>query len=95
MDFVNHGSTDTAVNFPQLRWARVKECHRIINIHKNVPGVLKDLNSILSEFNISTQLLGTQKDVGYMICDVDHEAGKEILERITALPSNIRTRILY
>jgi D-3-phosphoglycerate dehydrogenase len=116
LEFVNTGSTYMAVNFPSLRLTSLEPgFHRIINIHRNVSGVMKDLNNILSEFNISAQMLGTQKDIGYMICDVDREAGKgflivfvflcwclirvfvgrEIHERILALPTNIRTRILY
>ncbi len=95
LDFVNTGASDSAVNFPKLRWPRQPEYHRIVNVHHNRPGVLKELNNILSEFNITTQLLGTHRDVGYLICDVDREAGKEIKSRIVALESNIKTRILY
>jgi D-3-phosphoglycerate dehydrogenase len=95
LDFVNHGSSDGAVNFPKLRWPRQAEYHRIVNVHSNRPGVLKELNNILSEFNITTQLLGTHRDIGYLICDVDRQAGKEIKARIVALEANIKTRILY
>ncbi len=49
----------------------------------------------MAEFNITAQLLGTHKDIGYLICDVDREAGKEIKARIVALEANVRTRILY
>jgi hypothetical protein len=40
--FINTGSTATSVNFPNLDLpAGPKGIHRILNIHKNVPGVLK------------------------------------------------------
>ncbi len=57
--------------------------------------MFSELNNILSEFNITTQLLGTHRDIGYLICDVDRQAGKEIKRRIVALEANIKTRILY
>lgn len=95
IEYINSGNSDSSVNFPGVRANVVPGCHRILNIHKNMPGVMKDINDILSGFNISAQHLGTQKDIGYFICDVDREAGKEIKKRITGLPSNIKTRILY
>lgn len=96
LDFINSGSTSSAVNFPQLQLASCETgFHRILNIHKNVPGVLKDINLILSDFNINAQVLGTQKDTGFLIVDVDRVAGKEVYDRISALPVNVRTRILY
>lgn len=95
IDYINSGCTESSVNFPHIRANVTSGCHRIINIHRNIPGVMKDINDILSDFNISAQHLGTQKDIGYLICDVDREAGKEIRKRISELPSNIKTRILY
>jgi len=97
LGFVNNGATDSAVNFPKLIAPTNDDpdSHRIVNIHKNRPGVMKELNAILSEFNIKTQLLSTYKGVGYLICDVDREAGKEVKKMIQALDSNIKTRILF
>ena len=96
MDYVNTGSTDTAVNFPQLRCPTTDDStHRICNIHKNLPGVMKEINTMLGDFNITAQSLGTKNDVGYLICDVDHKAGKDIKKKMQSLNANIRTRILY
>lgn len=95
IEYINSGNTESSVNFPNIRANVVTGCHRIINIHKNIPGVMKDINDILSGFNISAQHLGTQNEIGYLICDVDREAGKEIKKRILELQSNIKTRILY
>ena len=95
LDFVNQGATDSSVNFPQLRCPRSAGSHRIVNIHRNLPGVMKQFNTILGEFNISAQFLGTRNEVGYLICDVDHEAGKEVKRLIQQVDGNIRTRILF
>jgi D-3-phosphoglycerate dehydrogenase len=94
---INTGSTATAVNFPHcdIPDDGKSTTHRVLNIHKNIPGVLKNINSILGEFNVNAQQLSTTEYVGYLIVDVDQEASKDVLNAITALPSSIRTRVLY
>jgi D-3-phosphoglycerate dehydrogenase len=62
----------------------------------NTPGVLKDINDILSEHNIRTQLLGTTNEIGYLIADVDAEGRErnDILGRVSSLEHSIKTRVL-
>jgi len=93
--YVNTGRTGGAVNFPIIEMQPDPASHRILNIHKNVPGVLKEINSILCDFNVNAQQLGTTPHIGYLVVDVDREASKQIKERIAALQVSIRTRILY
>ena len=50
---------------------------------------------ILSDFNVTRQVLGTEGTVGYLIVEVDRAASKQIKESISKLDSNIRTRILF
>jgi D-3-phosphoglycerate dehydrogenase len=95
--FVNVGSTTGAVNFPQVDLAPVEGAHRILNVHKNVPGVLRDINRIVSDMNanIQAQILATDPDIGYLIMDLDHDLSNDVRKAIAALPTNIKTRILY
>lgn len=39
--------------------------------HRNVPGVLRDLNKSLEVYNVSQQYLSTTKEIGYAVIDVD------------------------
>ena len=66
-----------------------------MNVHKNVPGVLGAVNKITSELgvNINAQQLGTYKDIGYLVMDVDSKVA-EVKEKIEALENNIKTRML-
>jgi D-3-phosphoglycerate dehydrogenase / 2-oxoglutarate reductase len=59
--FVNSGTTIGAVNFPQVNLPEVHSSHRILNVHKNVPGVLSDVNRIIADLgaNIDAQYLST------------------------------------
>eukprot|EP01112_Ceratiomyxa_fruticulosa_P020212 TRINITY_DN6828_c0_g1_i2.p1 TRINITY_DN6828_c0_g1~~TRINITY_DN6828_c0_g1_i2.p1 ORF type:complete len:410 (-),score=72.96 TRINITY_DN6828_c0_g1_i2:143-1372(-) len=96
VDLINTGKTRGAVNFPEVELPfGGPQTHRVLNIHHNRPGVMRDVNFILSEFNVSGEILGTKKYVGYLIADVESAASTTIKERIAALPSSIRTRILY
>ena len=95
--FVNAGATTGAVNFPHVELQPVKGTHRILNAHRNVPGVLRDINRIVSErgANIHSQLLATDPEVGYLIMDLDQDVSEEVKRSIARLPSSIKTRILY
>jgi D-3-phosphoglycerate dehydrogenase len=95
--FIDAGTTVGAVNFPAVNLPSFPGSHRILNIHKNVPGVLAAVNSIISELgaNINAQYLNTFQDVGYLIMDISQDLSEEVKQRITALPMNIKTRILY
>jgi len=95
MRLINTGSTLGSVNFPAIDLPVRRTTHRILSIHKNQPGVLRDINSILAEVNVSGQILGTTEHVGYLIVDVDQETSADTKRAISALPSSLRTRILY
>jgi D-3-phosphoglycerate dehydrogenase len=97
MKFVNTGATTAAVNFPQVELPLPKNTHRILNVHRNVPGVLRDINRIVSEknANISAQMLATDANIGYLVMDLDHAVSTEVKNAIAALDTNIRTRILF
>jgi D-3-phosphoglycerate dehydrogenase len=95
--FVTAGATTGSVNFPELEMPPAPNTHRVLNVHKNVPGVLRDVNRIVSErnANIHSQLLKTYNDIGYLIMDLDEDVSTEVCRDISGLPTNIRTRILY
>jgi D-3-phosphoglycerate dehydrogenase len=96
-EFIDRGTTEGAVNFPQVSLPPIPGAHRILNIHRNVPGVLAAVNQIVSDVgaNIEAQRLATTADVGYLVMDLNHELSDEVHARISALPMNVRTRILY
>jgi D-3-phosphoglycerate dehydrogenase len=95
--FVNAGVTTGAVNFPQVDAAPTPGKHRILNVHRNVPGVLRDINHIVTDkgANIAAQVLATDPEIGYLVMDLDHDVSREVKNAIAALETNIKTRILY
>ncbi len=95
--YVNNGSTTFAVNFPNVELPMLKDNYRILNVHKNQPGFLRDINKIVSDLggNINAQYLGTTKDIGYLIMDIDKNIGDKVKDEIKKHPHSIKTRILY
>jgi D-3-phosphoglycerate dehydrogenase len=95
--FVNTGASTGAVNFPQVDVPPTPGTHRILNVHRNVPGVLGSVNRIVSDLgaNIRSQALATNASVGYLIMDLEQDVSDEVRRAIAALETNIRTRILY
>jgi D-3-phosphoglycerate dehydrogenase len=95
--FVNSGSTIGAVNFPMLDVPHTKKSHRILNVHQNVSGVLKEINRIVSELggNILAQGLTTDPEIGYLILDTDQALSQNVKKEIEALKTSIKTRMLY
>jgi D-3-phosphoglycerate dehydrogenase len=91
------GSTLRAVNFPELDLPFSPTAHRILNVHKNVPGVLREVNRIVSDLgaNIQAQGLATDSDIGFLLLDTDKALSAEVKQKIEALPSSIQTRVLY
>ncbi|MDB4994353.1 MAG: D-3-phosphoglycerate dehydrogenase [Myxococcaceae bacterium] len=96
--FVNAGATIGAVNFPQVELPQTKGTHRILNVHRNVPGVLRDINKIVSDrnANIHSQVLSTDPAIGYLLMDLDdNNVSDDVCQAIAALSTNIKTRINY
>jgi len=95
--FVTQGNTGTAVNFPQIEQKMRPGAHRILNTHRNVPGVMAEILKIISDHNanIHAQQLGTDDSIGYLITDMDAGVSADVKTAIAALPTSIRTRILY
>lgn len=95
--YLKIGSTSGAVNFPQVDLPVQKGAHRILNVHQNKPGVLGEINSIVSKAgaNILAQYLSTDPDIGYLVMDVEKANALPLSEEIKKLPRSIRTRVVY
>jgi D-3-phosphoglycerate dehydrogenase len=92
--FAHTGATVTSVNFPQVDLARTPDTWRVINVHQNVPGVMRDVNKIVSdrEANIHAQVLSTNASIGYLIMDLDSDVAAQVVEDMRRLPTTISAR---
>lgn len=97
LDFVFNGGTTLSVNFPNLQLPEIKDAHRLIHLHHNVPGILAKINNILAanSINIVGQYLKTNELIGYVITDISREYGPEVISEIGNIPGTIHVRIVY
>ena len=96
-DFINNGDTDQSRNFPNLILPKLTRAHRLLHIHKNVPGILAQINNIYAENNINifSQFLMTRGEIGYAVTDIDAEYDKDMLKQLKRIDHTIKFRILY
>ena len=91
------GTSVTSVNFPEVALPAHPENHRLLHIHKNVPGVMSEINNVMSEndINICGQYLQTNENIGYVVIDVDKEYSDLALEKLKAVKGTVRARVLF
>jgi len=97
LGYINSGTTEDAVNFPTIRLPQQKDRHRFLHIHRNVPGVMAEINKVLASYqlNLVGQYLSTDPEVGYVISDVNNAYNPEVVSALKAIPNTIKFRVLY
>jgi len=95
--FLDNGSTLGSKTVPEISLSIQHNTRRVLHIHHNVPGVLSEMNSILSKHNVNIlgQYLKTNETIGYVVLDVDANADLEMMEDLKKVKNTIKTRILY
>jgi len=96
-NFLEKGITTGSHSVPPLNLPPHENSHRILHIHKNVPGVLSEINTQLSshKINILSQYLKTNDDIGYVVLDVNKSLSKEALNLLKDVKDTIKVRLLY
>jgi len=97
MDYINTGNTFGSVNFPNVQLPQLRNAHRLLHIHQNVPGILAKINQVLAKHdtNITGQYLKTDEEVGYVITDIDKAYDDHVLEDLKEIEHTIKFRVLY
>jgi D-3-phosphoglycerate dehydrogenase len=98
VDYLQSGSTFTSVNFPRINLPKAdgSQTHRLLHVHRNVPGVLSQINGIFAKNNVNvlSQLLRTNELIGYAIADVDKEYKDSLFEDLVRVDHTIKVRIV-
>jgi len=94
--FLRIGSSAGAVNFPNVDLPARPSVSRLLNVHKNEPGVLGEVNGLISQAgaNIQAQYLATDDKVGYLIVDIEVKDGHGLAQEIQKLTRSIKTRVV-
>ena len=99
--YLNLGTSFGSVNFPEvdLRAIDIDQPNqiRLCHVHHNQPGVLRQVNEILSPYNVEKQYSDSKGDIAYLmadISDVSQQDVERLQEKISATSANILTRVL-
>jgi D-3-phosphoglycerate dehydrogenase len=97
INYLELGTSNGSHTVPELNLPPQAETHRILHIHRNIPGVLSEINSRLSTrgINILGQYLKTNDEIGYVILDVDTKLSQEAFEILKKVKGTIKTRMVY
>ncbi len=97
--YSDNGSTLSAVNFPEVTLPEHIGSHRLLHLHRNVPGVLSKINEVFSReaINIDGQYLRTNANIGYVVIDVSatEEQAAHLRSELSKIDGTMRTRVLY
>ncbi len=95
--YSDNGTTTSSVNMPEVALPEHAGSHRLLHIHRNVPGIMSAINNVFSEnrLNVSAQYLQTNETVGYVVIDVDAEYSDLALQKLAAIEGTIRCRVLF
>jgi D-3-phosphoglycerate dehydrogenase len=96
-NYLEKGITFGSHTVPALALPPQEGSHRILHIHKNVPGVLSAINTQLSKHNINIvgQYLKTNEEIGYVVLDVDKKLSAQALGLLKEVKETIKVRMLY
>lgn len=96
-NYLEKGITNGSHTVPALSLPPIEGAHRILHIHKNVPGVLSAINTRLSDnhINILGQYLKTNDDIGYVVLDIDKKLSDKAVEVLKEVKGTIKERMLY
>ena len=97
LNYLDKGVTLGSHTVPALALPAQAGAHRILHIHKNVPGVLSDINGTLSQnkINVVGQYLKTNDSIGYVVVDVDKKLSDRAARLLKEVPNTIKVRLLY
>lgn len=99
--YLIYGSTISAVNFPEVDLRPITNAEgdqlRICHVHKNQPGVLRQVNDALSPYNVTKQYSDSRGDIAYLMADITDVSPADfsgLKDRISGTDANIITRFL-
>lgn len=97
INYLELGASNGSHTVPAVSLPPQAGTHRILHIHQNIPGVLSEINSKMSERNINIlgQYLKTNEEIGYVILDIDTKLSQEAIKILREVRGTIKTRMVY
>jgi D-3-phosphoglycerate dehydrogenase / 2-oxoglutarate reductase len=96
LGYLQRGATGLSVNLPDLQPPHPGPSTRLLLLHRNQPGALAHLGSVLADGGLSVeqQILATSGSVGCVVTDVCGTLTPAVLDRLRGMPATIRLDVL-
>ena len=95
--YSDNGTSTSSVNFPEVALPAHPGQHRLLHIHRNMPGVLSEVNKVFSDnrINIAAQYLQTRGRLGYVVIDIEVGHSEAALAALADVAGTVRSRVLF
>jgi len=97
--FIFYGDSTYSLNFPEICFddELSENSIRLVNFHKNVPGVLNAVNQILCSYNVECQNSRSRGNMSYLLADLslnNYDTINEIFKEVLAIKEVVKLRII-
>ena len=95
-NYIENGNIVNSVNYPACDMGVCTKAGRIAICHKNIPNIISQFTTAVAEagINISDMVNKSRGDYAYSMLDLDHEATKDLADKISAIDGVIKARII-
>ena len=91
VNYSDNGTTTSSVNFPEVALPAQRGTHRILHVHRNVPGVMAEINRVSdNQINVAAQSLQTNEAIGYVVIDIDAASSELALQKLQQVPHTLQ-----
>ncbi len=96
MSYLEKGTIKNSVNYPNLDAGNILSASRITILHKNIPNMLSQFTSIVSEKNINIENLlnKSRGDYAYTVLDSESKVSDETVKRLMSIEGVLKVRVI-
>ncbi len=94
IDFLENGNITNSVNFPSVQMPRIHK-HRLVVLHRNVPGVVNAVSGALAIIGINIEAMANQSKGNYAVSmfDFGNDISEDVAEKIAGMENVLRVAL--
>lgn len=94
-EFLKNGNIKNSVNYPNVELPHNSDC-RLCIFHKNIPTILFQITSAVSEENINIEnfINKSKKDNAYTVVEINGDIPEKVVDKVKAIEGVIRIRVV-
>ena len=94
VDFIENGNITNSVNFPAIHMPRFHK-HRLVVLHRNVPGVVNAVSGALAIIGINIEAMANQSKGNYAVSmfDFQDEISEALIQKVASMENVLRVSL--